>query len=163
MCRHILKSSLFRDAKVIGGYMPLRREADVLPVLTEALRQGKALALPLCEEPPVMIMRRVDSLTELHPGAYGIWEPSRSAPIVSPDEIDLLLVPLEGIDHAGWRLGKGGGYYDHLLKDTDIMTLGCAMSWQWAEDIPHDPWDRKLHACADQSGIHTFIYDYQRK
>ena len=107
LCEHILRSSINKEAKVVGGYYPMRREADVLPILTDALRQGKMLALPLCEEAPIMTMRRVATLEELQPGAYGIKEPAASAAIIPPEEIDLLLVPLEGIDHAGWRLGKG--------------------------------------------------------
>jgi len=163
LCEHILRSSIYKEAKVVGGYYPMRREADVLPILMDALHQGKMLALPLCEEAPIMTMRRVSSLEELQPGAYGIKEPAASADIIPPEEIDLLLVPLEGTDHAGWRLGKGGSYYDHLLMKADIMTVGCALSWQWLESIPHEPWDQRLRACADQYGIHDFIPEHQRK
>ena len=93
LCEHILRSSIYKEAKVVGGYYPMRREADVLPILMDALHQGKMLALPLCEEAPIMTMRRVASLEELQPGAYGIKEPSASAAIIPPEEIDLLLVP----------------------------------------------------------------------
>ena len=157
LCQHILANEEYKQAQVIGGYMPLLREADVTPVLEDALRQGKVLALPLCERPPQMTLRKVTSLAELTPGAYGIPEPQPNAPVIPVTEIDLLLVPLEGIDDRGYRLGKGGGYYDHLLAQGQPFTLGCALSWQWVDAVPRDHWDKGLHACADHRGIHTFI------
>ena len=156
LCGHILRSPWYREAQVIGGYMPLLREADVTPVLLDALKRGKTLALPLCGEAPHMTLRRVASLEELIPGAYGILEPRKDAEIIPADALDLLLVPLEGIDPSGMRLGKGGGYYDCLLAGSPVRTMGCALSWQWAEHIPADEWDRPLCACADRNGIHIF-------
>ena len=154
LCDHILRSQLFQNANVIGGYMPLQREADVTAIMEAALQQGKTLVLPVCQKPPIMTMRVVTSLRELRSGAYGIMEPPEHAPSISPCEIDLLLVPLEGVDRNGYRLGKGGGYYDHLLAQADIQTVGCAMSWQWTAFVPRDPWDKKLCAVADHTGIH---------
>ncbi len=156
LCRWILQSGEYRSARVIGGYMPLAHEADILPVLQDAVLQGKMLALPLCDAAPVMTMRRVRYLTDLTPGAYGIPEPSREAEPVSPEDIDLLLVPLEGIDREGFRLGKGGGYYDRLLKQTRAVSIGCALTWQWVEKVARDSWDRPLDACADRDGLHYF-------
>lgn len=156
LCEHILASSVFQNAQVIGGYMPLTREVDVRPVLAAALHQGKTLVLPLCDQAPHMTMRKVVSLEELCIGTYGIPEASPDTPIISPEKIDLLLVPLEGIDHDGFRLGKGGGYYDRLLSLADIPTVGCALSWQWTEHVPREPWDKPLCACVDHTGIHWF-------
>lgn len=156
ICCRILESSVYQNARVVGGYMPLPHEADIRPVLEDALRQGKTLALPLCDEPPHMTLRRVTDLASLHIGAYGIPEPSSDCAIIAVEEVDLLLVPLEGIDREGFRLGKGGGYYDHLLLGKDVCTVGCALSWQWVAELPRDPWDQPMHACTDESGLHVF-------
>ncbi len=149
----ILHSPWYQEARIIGGYMPLSREADITPVLADVLRSGRTLALPLCGEAPQMTLRRVSSLAELVPGAYGIWEPREDTEIIEADALDLLLVPLEGIDPCGMRLGKGGGYYDCLLAGKSVRTMGCAFSWQKAERIPAQPWDRALSACAFADGI----------
>lgn len=156
MCAHILQSQWYREARVIGGYMPLAREADVTAVLLDALGSGRTLALPLCAEVPRMTLRRVASLEELVPGAYGIPEPQEDTEIIPVDALDLLLVPLEGIAPDGVRLGKGGGYYDCLLDGKRVRTMGCALSWQWAERIPAQVWDKPLAACADRDGIRWF-------
>lgn len=103
-----------------------------------------------------MTLRRVRSLEELVPGAYGIPEPGGDTEIIPLSAVSLLIVPLEGIDRRGMRLGKGGGYYDRLLEGSQVMTLGAVMSWQWEEELPAMPWDRPLRAAADCRGIHLF-------
>lgn len=154
ICRHILASDWYRQTEVLGGYMPLKWEADITPVLLDALRSGRTLALPLCGPAPRMTLRRVASLEELVPGAFGIPEPREDAPAIPVAQVGLLLTPLEGIDPRGMRLGKGGGYYDRLLAGSAVRTMGCALSWQLAAHIPADPWDRPLSAWADCTGVH---------
>lgn len=162
MCRHILVSDEYQQASVIGGYMPLSHEADITPVLLDVLKQGKTLVLPLCDEAPNMTLRRVASLSELVHGKYGIPEPDKKAPCIPLKKVDLLFVPLEGIDKNGFRLGKGGGYYDCLLKDTNTAAVGCALSWQLVDNISHDTWDVPLSACVMQDGFH-YYFDLIRK
>ncbi len=156
ICQHILKSPVYAAASVIGGYIPLPREADITPVLLDALTKGKTLVLPLCGAAPHMTLRWVTSLKDLVPGAYGILEPCGDAPVLPVEAVELLLVPLEGIDPDGFRLGKGGGYYDCLLPKARGVTMGCALSWQWTERVPREPWDIPLKACADACGIRRF-------
>lgn len=156
MCRHILDSDMYRNAEIVGGYMPLLREADVTAVLRDVLATGRILALPLCGNAPCMTLRRIVSLDDLKTGRYGIPEPREDTELIAPHSLDLLLVPLEGVDRRGMRLGKGGGYYDCLLAGARIQSLGCALSWQWTEHVPSQPWDMPLAACADKDGIYLF-------
>ena len=156
ICGHILESHWYREARVVGGYVPMAREADVRQVLADVLATGRTLALPLCGEAPEMTLRRIRALDELVPGRYGILEPCEDAEIVQISDVDLLLTPLEAISPGGIRLGKGGGYYDRLLAQGRPRTIGCALSWQWTSDVPADPWDVPLDACAEEKGIHWF-------
>lgn len=163
ICGHVLRWSAYRQAQVIGGYLPLAWEADITPVLEDALRSGKTLLLPRVEGPRQMTLRRVDSLNRLVPGRWGLLEPSETAAIVSSSQVHLLLVPLEGVDERGNRLGKGGGYYDILLQETGAIALGVALPWQWVNSVPHDAWDKPLDACAAVEGIHVFAQRCERK
>ena len=156
ICCHFLESELYRSSGVIGAFIPLSWEADILPILTRTLQDGKTLALPLCDAAPHMTLRRIVSLDDLRPGAYGIPEADHQAPIISVQDVDVLLVPLEGIDRDGRRLGKGGGYYDALLQKSDVTTVGCALSWQKVNALPSEPWDVRLKWCLDQHGLHCF-------
>lgn len=154
ICRHILNSSIYQQAQTIGGYLALPREADVNAVLTDALARGKTLVLPRTDKPPHMTLRRVERLTALSQGRWGIPEPDEVADVVRPDKLDLLLVPLEGVDLSGHRLGKGGGYYDALLGQTGAFTMGIALSWQWVDSVPCQAWDKPVMAVCDAEGIH---------
>ena len=156
ICQHVLAWEPYQRAQVVGGYMPMKHEADILPVLQHALESGKTLVLPRCGQAPQMTFYQVKHLGELVRGSFGLLEPSEDAPVVPMDRIDLLLTPLEAITRDGLRLGKGGGYYDCLLARQKIATLGIVLSWQWVEKLPRETWDQPLHAAADQQGIHLF-------
>ena len=130
LCAHVKDWEPYRRARVVGGYMPLPWEADITPLLLDALREGKTLALPRCLEGGGLCFHRMNGLDGLRRGAYGLPEPGEDAPVVGAGEIELLLVPLEGISASGVRLGKGGGYYDRLLAACPALTLGAALSWQ---------------------------------
>ncbi len=156
ICCHILNSEAYRQAKVIEGYVPLKHEADITPVMKHALQSGKTLVLPRCRKKPQMTLHRITSLEELKSGAYGIPEPPDDAPMLPVDDVDLVLVPLEGIDQKGYRLGKGGGYYDWLLGGRHIPTMGCALRWQMVDELPKDAWDIPLKMCATPDGIRMY-------
>ena len=125
-------------------------------MLEAALRDGKRLLLPRVEAEGLLTFRRITHPDQLVKGSYGIPEPPPEAAIADPGIIDLLLTPLEGLDRTGMRLGKGGGYYDRLLSRYAPVTLGVVLSHQWAEAIPHDPWDRPLTGAVDRDGIVWF-------
>lgn len=154
--RNILACDMYQRARVVGGYIPMKHEADITPVLRDMLASGRRLCLPLCGERPHMTFHLVSSLNDLIPGAYGIPEPRHDTPVVPVSSIDLLLTPLEAVDPSGMRLGKGGGYYDCLLSQGGVTSLGCALTWQWTEHVPSDEWDVPLTACADARGVVIF-------
>lgn len=153
LCGHVLAWHEYRRASVVAGYMPLPWEADVTPILADALRAGKMLLLPRVEGERLMTLRRVDSLDGLVTNSWGLLEPPEGAPVVPAEKAELLLVPLEAVDGQGMRLGKGGGYYDALLTRKTGVTLGVALSWQRVAHVPAQPWDKPLDAVVDPEGI----------
>lgn len=156
LCAHLTAWAPFRQAAVVGGYMPMAREADVTPLLRRVLEDGRTLALPRCGPAPEMGFHQVTALERLAPGRWGAPEPPEDAPFVPPEALALVLVPLEGVDKAGGRLGKGGGYYDRLLGRTRALRVGVALSWQEVARVPCAPWDAPLDALADARGVRLF-------
>ena len=75
LCAVIAQSNLFRCANVVAGYVPMAREADIMPLLRLTLDLGKTLLLPRVEGARQMTMRQICDLSALIPGAYGIPEP----------------------------------------------------------------------------------------
>lgn len=157
ICRQVMAWEVYRNARVVGGYVPMEHEADVMPILRDALASGKTLALPRCGKKPEMRFHLVAGMDELARGSYGLLEPRENAPVMETERIDLLLVPLEALTHEGTRLGKGGGYYDRCLSGFSGMSLGVAMQHQWVDALPGDIWDVPLRAAVDSYAIHMFI------
>lgn len=66
-----------------------------------------------------------DADTKLIENRWGIREPS-AGPVISAEEIDIVLVPGLCFDAHGHRVGYGRGFYDRFLKRTraDCLKIG---------------------------------------
>ena len=91
-------------------------------------------------------------------GKYGILEPTPESPLLTPNLVDLILVPAVAIDQHGYRLGYGGGYYDRLRSDPlwrRIPTIGIVFDSSYVEILPTEAWDLPLDAVCTELGFHT--------
>ena len=113
---HLLAMPEYQAAKTVFCFVGTSREIDTQTILEHALASGKRLCVPLCVEKGIMELRQITNLTQLAPGAYGILEPSSDTPVILVDDVDFAILPCTTCNHAGQRLGKGGGYYDRFLS-----------------------------------------------
>ena len=116
IARHLLSLPEYRSAGTVFCFVSAGREIDTRPILERTLADGRTLCVPLCVTDGVMELRAVRDLKELSPGAYGILEPPADSPALSPDQIDLAVIPCVTCSREGRRLGRGGGYYDRFLS-----------------------------------------------
>ncbi len=124
----------FQAAQRVFAYYSMSPEPDTHAVIAAALRQGKTVALPVTEGEGIMHFARLDAA--LAAGRYGIPEPPPDAPHLTPQPGDLLLVPAIAFDRAGYRLGRGGGYYDRYLAETACCTAGLVRNAFLYETLP---------------------------
>lgn len=75
-------------------------------------------------------------------GAFNIQEPIGNN-IIHPKSIELIIVPGVAFDYTGTRVGRGKGYYDKLLSNTNALKIGICYDFQL---IKHAP--RELHDIA---------------
>jgi len=69
-------------------------------------------------------------------------------------EIDLVVVPGVLATREGFRLGRGGGYYDRLLSVEDsFVTLFAGYDWQIVDTLPVDPWDQPVNYILTDKGV----------
>ena len=139
-----LKSDAYRNAKTLYGYLPYNQEVRTLPILEQAIRDGKQVAVPKVygEEMRFVLM---DDLTKVETGYAGIPEPIADGPIAQ-DPTALVLMPGLAFDAAGHRIGYGGGFYDKFLgKEPNHPTVALCYEFQVlpyletdAHDIPVD-------------------------
>lgn len=146
--RRLLADPLFQNASALVGYIPIQAELPVLPLLNQALRQGKRLLLPRFQEGgyTLALVRNLEE--DLQPGKYRIPEPAPSCPeVLELPEPALWLIPGLAFDRRGTRLGRGGGFYDRLRsRFPGGFPLGLCHQCQLleTEEIPSEPWDRPV-------------------
>ena len=124
---------LYKAAKSIYGYMPYNQEVRTVPMLEQALRDGKKVAVPKCYGDEMKFIY-LDDLTKVSKGYAGIPEPIADAP-VAHDETALVLMPGLAFDPQGHRIGYGGGFYDKFLsREPNHPTLALCYDFQM---LPH--------------------------
>ena len=109
------QTELYRQAKTIYGYLPYNQEVRTVPMLEQALRDGKQVAVPKVygEE---MKFHYMTDLARVETGYAGIPEPFGDEP-VAEDPNALVLMPGLAFDREGHRIGYGGGFYDKFLAN----------------------------------------------
>ena len=113
--RAVLQSEIWQRAESVFVYVSMWKEPDTRPLLADALREGKALYVPLCRADWTMEAVRIRSLTQLRPGTRDIPEPPEDGERAQAP--DLAVVPCVSASRDGRRLGHGAGYYDRFLAE----------------------------------------------
>ena len=140
--KRISASPLFRDASALLLYAPLRGEIDLIPLVRAARSMGKPVAFPRCNpEDCTMLFYELKPDARLVSCAYGIPEPAADAPLLTPDEKALCILPGLTFDQRGNRLGYGKGYYDRFLSTFPGITAGAVYASFVAVQVPTDPHD----------------------
>ena len=120
------------------------REPDTASLVRELAERGKRVGLPRMLPGHQMEVRLYEPDRELIPASFGIWEPPQDAPLLSPDEIDLTLVPALCYDRRCVRLGFGGGYYDRWLAGYRGFTVGFCRDALLQDRVPAQSHDRRV-------------------
>jgi 5-formyltetrahydrofolate cyclo-ligase len=129
----------------IGVTAAFDGEIDPLPTVKQLQAAGHQTYLPILRADKQLdfALWQPDSL--MLANQFGILEPQDVAR-VSVDALDVLLVPLVGVDRSGNRLGMGGGYYDRTLGSASKCPylMGIAHHCQLVDQLPIQPWDIPL-------------------
>lgn len=145
----------FRRADVIFAYISEGREPDTVGILQKALAMGKTVALPVSLDGGIMEPRIIKSLEELVPGRFGILAPPEGAPLVPEERIDLVLVPAVTFNDKGYRLGRGGGYYDRFLGRSGACSVGLGRE-RLIREIPLEPHDMSVNCLVTEVCVRRF-------
>ena len=151
VCEKVLQSSEFRKAAVIFGFLSFRNEISVDTVLEEALRLGKTVTVPWIVSRSEMQAARLESLQDLPLDHYGIRTAPEPVRFVNPESIDLILVPGAGFSLTGFRMGRGGGFYDRFLVKTYGFRLGITCDSLLRDEIPVEEYDQRIDALVTET------------
>jgi 5-formyltetrahydrofolate cyclo-ligase len=160
----LLRMPAFRSGKRVALYLSFDGETDTSALIAAARRRGVRIFVP------VVVDRRHGSIRfyplkgNTRPGEFGIAIPKHAAVHTAPRWLDLIVIPLVGVDARGQRLGMGGGFYDRALEFRrrrrhwpGPRLVGFAFDFQRTESGFAQPWDIGLDSLATESGLHHFL------
>ncbi len=160
------------QARSVMIYLNLPNELPTFPLINDLFFRGlppeevRSIAVPWCDNENLRLFRlRVPERSDrtlcyfdlpqfradFEKGAYGIWEPKRSLRSdpdreISPEDLDLILVPGLAFDRKKNRLGRGAGFYDRFFKNvlSDTILAALAFDEQILNEVPTEPHDRSM-------------------
>lgn len=149
----ILALPEYRSAKKVFCFVGMQAEIQTSALIETMLAEKKEVAVPRCAGKGIMHAHRIYSLAELSPGTMGILEPSAEAPVLAPDELDLILLPCVTASRAGARLGYGGGFYDRYLPKSPAFRALLIRERMLSDEIPLEPHDQRVDALITETAV----------
>ena len=160
ICQIAANLPAFLKSRRVALFAPLASEPDIHPLIEEAWAQGKRVVLPLMiQRPgaPELDWHEVANWDDVvAPGPLGLREPDPlRCPRVPLAQLDCVFVPGLAFDAEGFRLGRGGGFYDRLLSLTPptLPSIGLMFSCQKVPAVPREPHDQPLRSVITEDGL----------
>jgi 5-formyltetrahydrofolate cyclo-ligase len=136
---------------VVSLYLAMHDELDPAPLLEALHARGHAITLPTLLDRTTMEFLAWAPGDPVERGPMNLRQPLKTAPERAPD---LIVTPLTGFDLRGGRIGYGAGHYDRAFQRyPGAHRIGFAWAMQEVAQVPHDPWDVRLHAVATEQGF----------
>jgi 5-formyltetrahydrofolate cyclo-ligase len=158
MAEHAAAVDLSHGA-IVSGFLPIRSEADLRPLMAALADRGAKLCLPAVLDRETIVFRELARGAEMVSAGFGTFGPGPEAAVLDPD---VMLVPLAAFDRRGHRLGYGAGHYDRAIarlheRGRKPHLIGVAFDCQEVERVPDEPHDVVLDQMLTESGLRRFI------
>lgn len=141
----ICGSVAYQKAHRIMAYLSMKGEADLDVFIRRALSEDKEIFIPVCLPDKQMEAGRLMDMEHFIQGPYGLRDLPKGYEVVSPERLDLVLVPGTAGTECGTRLGMGAGYYDRYLTkipyEKRIVTL---WDFQIVDFLPEESFDQRM-------------------
>lgn len=127
--RHLADLVDATSPRILAFCWPFRAEFDARSLIAARLPHGLRACLPvIMDSNSPLEFREWTPHSEMIEDRYGIHIPARRD-VLRPDAI---LMPLNGFDGAGYRLGYGGGYFDRSLAGMNPRPLAIGVGFELA-------------------------------
>lgn len=148
ICAHVKQLPEWASSRVVLLFAALPDEPDVLGLWDES----KQICLPRFRADRSYEAAYVGNPADLVSGQFGILEPPGSAVCAGPSEVDLVVTPGMAFDAAGFRLGRGRGFYDRWLEGLTAFRCGIGFDHQLVRGVPHELHDARMGVVVTPSG-----------
>jgi 5-formyltetrahydrofolate cyclo-ligase len=138
----------FKVAQCISAYVSTGNEIDTHGLIRQLLAMGRRVCVPAFagEYVPGEIH---DFDADLVEGKFGILEPKS----VIPAQPDVWLVPGLAFDVKGNRLGRGGGFFDALLRKARGAKVALAHDFQLLNEVLAEAHDVRVDFIVTESRV----------
>lgn len=146
-----IPSSLFNGAKYIHLFYPIAEKAEYNSMLLASRLRKQFPEANLVLSRSNLTTCTLDHViwtpdTVLIKNKWNITEPA-TGEAVSPEIIDVVLIPLLAFDKQGNRLGYGKGFYDRFLSQCPQAKKVGVSFFEPEDIIPADKFDIPLDEC----------------
>ncbi len=152
----ILERPQYLAASSVALYSPVHNEVETRAILSHAFRHQKKVFYPKLSGNDSQVFARVRSVGDFIVGRYRIPEPAGEVRLTDADCEGLaVIIPGLIFDCRGYRLGRGGGWYDRALRWLGHRSyfVGLAYEFQVVDRLPEQPWDQKVHCVITESRV----------
>ena len=132
---------------------PIKGEYDARHLARTLRSRGALTALPVVVAPGTpLIFREWHPGVDLAKGVMNIPYPVASAQIIP----QAVLLPMNGWDPQGYRLGYGGGFFDRTLASLEKRPLTIGVTYEFAkmETIHPQSWDIPMDYVVTERGVY---------
>lgn len=162
ICSHLkalFEKPEFQNVRTVFSYRAMPDEANVDAFnlwLEEEKTAGCTVAYPVSLPHGIMKTAVPQGEDAWKRGAYDIWEPDlEKSRILSPKEVDAIIVPCVAFDAKGNRCGHGAGYYDRFLPQCrpETKLVMVAFDAQELATVMTEETDRKIPLIVTETGL----------
>jgi 5-formyltetrahydrofolate cyclo-ligase len=132
---------------------PIKNEYDARHFARTLRKRGSLTALPVVLAPrQPLVFREWHPGVELAKGALEIPYPVNSAEVVP----EVVLLPMNGWDPKGYRLGYGAGFFDRTLASLKERPVVIGISYEQArlDTIHPQSWDIPVDYLVTERGVY---------
>ena len=150
-----IRSNFKKENLKLALYYPTSFEINVLKLLENQYTNNISILLPVIEKKNRMNFFSWKKNHVLLVNKFGILEPQKTKFKIP----NLILLPILAFDRNKYRLGYGKGFYDRYLnkyqkKNSNILTVGVAFSFQKHHKLPINKNDVKLDYILTEKGFY---------
>lgn len=147
MAEQVLRLPELRPGSTVAAYVSVGHEPGTRPLLVTLLRHRHRVLLPVVRPHRDLDWAQLDDLRTLRPAILGLLEPPGARlGVEAVAEADVIVCPGMAVDPSGWRLGRGGGYYDRALSQCGSHSLRCLLLHddEVVESVPRAAHDQPI-------------------
>ncbi len=139
-----ITNSLLRLPEIVSAncvliYVSHGKEVETHQIIRHLIALGKQVCVPNYDDSSkkYLASKLQDFDADLAKRKFGILEPRpESTNPVALENLEVFVIPGLAFDQKGNRLGRGQGYFDRLLIQTNGPKIGLSYNFQLIDEIP---------------------------